>query len=80
VFGYMFVRSRRVNRTTVVGTGFNFIAFVGGAGMALTTPGINSVVLALVVLGTVAILAVTAGFVAVEKRKRSCVDLTSYYV
>lgn len=73
VFGGMFVRSRRVNRVTVLCTSFNLIAFIGGAILAVATGAdgeVGPVVWGLAVAGTAAILSVTAAFVVVERRKR----------
>ena len=73
VFGSMFIRGRRINRVTVLGTLFNLIAFLGGAILAFSAGArgqVGPVVWGLAVAGTAAILAVTAAFVIVEQRQR----------
>ena len=73
VFGWMFVHGRRVNRATVLCTSFNLIAFIGGATLAFAGAADGTVaptVWRLALAGTIAMLAITAMFVVIEKRKR----------
>jgi hypothetical protein len=72
-FGWMFVHGRRVNRITVLCTSFNLIAFIGGAILAFAGAADGTVapaVWGLVLVGTIAMLAITVMFVVIERRKR----------
>jgi hypothetical protein len=74
IFGCMFIRSRRVNRLTAVCTGFNLVAFMGGATLAFVggaDGSVSPVVWGLALAGTVVMLLATAAFVVVERRKRA---------
>ena len=74
LFGCMFIRSRRVNRLTALCTSFNLVAFLGGTSVACVGGvggSVSPVVWGLAMAGTAAMLLTTAGFVVVERRKRS---------
>ena len=72
-FGFMFLYSRRVNRHTVLCTGFNLIAFLGGAVIAVAADA-GAVVVGLAMVGTAAIVMITAAFIIIERRARSLED------